>query len=291
MAAGEPVLPTLEVIRQVLAHRAEEIAFTPTHVFPVAAIVLQLDGLLREEWKDQVELSPTLFDAYPKGFPPPPDVSNLASTSYKLIDDESPVRTQQCLACVLRPGESPCLTCQSSGVMPLNDSDSMLTVTCTNCNGSGFVRCTTCDGARKSVACTVRYVNDKPIRQRRVFVPQVHPALRPYLEAAIEPAAAWPEEQRFDPEPTFVGSAYRGASAVQAEDAFHGFFYGDALSRCLAERRAAGSGLARYEMRTYAVPVLWLVREIAFAMAEHVAYVFDTTGELKLVRGTPSSML
>ena len=190
MAAGEPVLPTLEVIRQVLAHCAEEIAFTPTHVFPVAAIVLQLDGLLREEWKDQVELSPTLFDAYPKGFPPPPDVSNLASTSYKLIDDESPVRTQQCLACVLRPGESPCLTCQSSGVMPLNDSDSMLTVTCTNCNGSGFVRCTTCDGARKSVACTVRYVNDKPIRQRRVFVPQVHPALRPYLEAAIEPAAA-----------------------------------------------------------------------------------------------------
>jgi hypothetical protein len=210
-------------------------------------------------------------------------------TSYKLIDDERPSRTQQCLDCVVRPGESPCLACHGSGAVPLNDSDSLLTVTCPGCNGSGFVPCRTCDGARQTVACTVRYVNDKPVRQRRVFVPQVNPSLRPWLEAAIDPAARWSEDLRFDPEPSFVASAYRGASTVRAEDEFHGFFYGDALARCLAERKQAGSGLAKYEMGTYAVPVLWLVRELGFASAEHVAYFFDVTRTLRLVRGTPST--
>ena len=294
MAKGDPVLPTLEVVQQL-----EELAFTPsgvtkrgtpTRIFPVAAIVLQVDGILREEWKDQVELSPALFAAYPKGFAPPPDMNTLVDTSYKLIDDESPARTQPCLDCVLRPGESPCLSCQGSGVMPLEGSEGLLTGTCTDCNGSGYVRCTTCDGARESVLCTVRYVNDKPVHQRRVFVPQVHPSLRPYLEAAIEPSATWPEEQRFDPEPSFVGSAYRGAAAVRSEEDFHGFFYGDALARCIAESKQAGSGLAKYELRTYAVPALWLVREIGISHAEHVAYLFEPDGNLRLVRGSSTMM-
>ena len=287
MATGAPVLPTLDVIEQTLA--GDELPFTPTHVFPVAAIVLQLDGILREEWKDEVELSPTLFAAFPKGFAPPPDMSTQAESGYKIVDDESPVRTQACLHCVLRPGESPCVGCLGSGVMHLEHSDGLMTLSCSSCGGSGFGRCTTCDGARSAIACTVRYVNDKPVRQRRLFVPQVNAALRAYLEATLDPSAAWPEEQRFDPEPTFVGSAYRGASAVQAEDAFHGFFYGDALARCLAERKQAGSGLARYEMRTYAVPVLWLARETGFATAEHVGYFFEADGRLRLVRDFPST--
>lgn len=289
MAAGALAFPTLEVVQRVLASQGHELAFTPTHIFPVAAIVFQLDGMRREEWKDQVELSPSLFASYPKGLAPPTDLSKLVETSYKLLDDESPTRRQQCLECVLRPGESPCRTCVGSGMMPVSEGDALLTVACTGCGGSGFVRCITCDGARESIACTVRYVNDKPVHQRRVFVPQVHPALRSYLEAAIDPSASWPEERRFDPEPMFIASAYRGAATARAEEDFHGFFYGDTLARCLDERKQAGSGLAQYEVRTYAIPVLWLVREIGIAMAEHVAYVFDPRGTLRLVRGSPQA--
>ena len=40
------------------------------------------------------------------------------------------------------------------------------------------------------------------------------------------------EELRFDPSPSFVASAYRGASAVRAEDNFHAHYFGAALGAC-----------------------------------------------------------
>ena len=76
-----------------------------------------------------------------------------------------------------------------------------------------------------------------------------------------------------------IASAYRGASAVRAAEDFHGFFFGDVLARCLAARAEATTGLARFEMSTFAIPILWTVT----GEERNDAYFFDGAGALQHV--------
>lgn len=274
----EPLLPTLERIAAGLAARGQALPASPTRVFGIAPIVMQVDGMRREAWTDPVELSPRLFDAYPKGIVPPPDIARgLVETTYRVLDDDVLARRTRCMNCVLRPGLGPCPTCIGTGAATSAGED--LVSRCLSCGGSGFAQCTMCEGTTQVVACAVRYVTDRPVRLRRTFVPQVG-VVRGFLEAELDADSPWPQALAFDPQPAFVSSAYRGASSARSEDDFHGFFFGDAIAACLGARNELTTGLARFDVRTYAVPTLWLVWETPTGEA-HRAYFYDAKGALR----------
>jgi hypothetical protein len=261
-------LPTAGVVNEHLGG-----AFAPTEVFGVAAIVLQVDGVRREAWSDATELAVPLFESYPRGNAPPPEISAPAR-SHKIIDDAAKIETRRCSTCVIRPGFAPCAVCVGTGAGSSPD----LFNRCPACDGEGFLKCSACDGSMRVVACSIRYVNAEPVRVRRVLVPAVHASIRPFIEARIHADASWPDAQAVDPEPSLVASAYRGASAVRASEDFHGYFFGDALGQCLDARGDVTTGLARFNARTYAVPVLWTV-----TAERHTAYFYDESGILQVV--------
>ncbi|HEY1955702.1 MAG TPA: hypothetical protein VGH28_08815 [Polyangiaceae bacterium] len=271
-------LPTPEAVRAIVGE-----SFRPTDVFGVAALVLHVDGIRREAWSDATELSERLFASYPRGDVPPPvawsgagapmDAPTSQRGTYKTIDDAAPTRTTRCSTCIIQPGMSPCTLCMGTGAGSDPDPHSR----CIAC-ARGFVRCTTCEGTTRVVACSIRYVNDRLLRVRRAILPAMHPSIRPFVEARIPLEARWPDEHAFDPEPSLVGSAYRGASTVKAAEEFHGFFFGDAIATCLAARAELTTGLARFETATFALPILWAVTG-----ARHDAYFFDATHTLQHV--------
>lgn len=267
-----PYLPSLERV-QANPHLAATLpAAAPSHVYGAAAIVLQIDGLRREAWTDDVELSERLFAEYPKGFPPAPDRTRPAS--YKVIDDEVPAVRQRCMNCVLRPGFSPCVRCGGTGVI-YEVGDSPLMTRCPDCH-FGFSRCTTCEGTTVSVRARVRYVNDSPVNLRQLFVPELPKTIRSYVEGQISASLEWPEVLRFEPEPAMVGTAYRGASAVREPD-FHGFFFGDALMRTTGSIAQSTRDLVGSEVRAYGVAILWLVYE-AVEGTSHMAFFSQPDG-------------
>jgi hypothetical protein len=243
-------------------------------MFGVAAIVLQVDGVRREAWSDETELAVSLFESFPRGQVPPPEIDQKTH-SHKIIDDAAPSETRRCSTCVIKAGLSPCAVCVGTGAGSGNEQEDR----CFACKGEGFVRCSGCDGSTRVVACSVRYVNDQPVRIRRLFMPAVDPSIRPFIEAKIDADATWPADHAFDPEPGLVASAYRGAAAVRSAEDFHGFFFGDAVARCLAGRDEATTGLARFAARSFAVPILWTPDT-----EHHSAYFYDVLGALQVVQ-------
>jgi hypothetical protein len=260
----EPKIPTPEIVRDLVGG-----SFSPTEFFGVAAIILRLDGIRREAWSDETELGEALFASYPRGAIAAPELG--LARSFKTIDDAAGTKTQRCSMCVIRPGFAPCNVCLGSGAGATTE----ISDRCVGCNGEGYLRCSACDGSTRVVACSIRYVNDEVLRVRRALVPAVHGSIRPFLEARIPIDQDWPSSQAFDPEPSLVASAYRGAAAVAAVEDFHGYFFGDALGACLRARSELTTGLARFEMRTFAIPVLWTVTR-----EKHDAYFFDALGDL-----------
>jgi hypothetical protein len=261
-------LPTPALVREEIGE-----AFAPREIFGVAALVLQVDGVRRSAWSAKTELAVPLFETYPRGDAPLPEIAADAC-SYKLIDVTAPTETRRCSSCTIRPGFAPCAVCVGNG----GGSDTNTFAVCDACAGEGFLRCSTCGGTTHVVACSIRYVNDAPVRIRRVIMPAVHAAIRPFVEARIHADAGWSDAHAFDPEPSLVASAYRGASAVRNPEDFHGFFFGDALGECYSARSEATTGLARFAARTYAIPVLWTVTG-----DEHAAYFYDESDVLQRV--------
>ncbi len=235
--------------------------------------MLQVDGIRREAWSDDTELGEQLFATYPRGAIAPPELG--VGRSFKTIDDAKETKAQRCSTCVIRPGFAPCTICLGSGKGASTEAFDH----CVGCDGLGFLKCSACDGTTRVVACAVRYVDDHVVTVRRALVPAVHPSIRPFIEARIPSDVPWPEVHAFDPEPSMVASAYRGASAaMRAAEDFHGYFFGDALATCLATRAELTTGLARFKMRTFAVPILWTVTN-----ETHEAFFFDPYGKLERV--------
>ncbi|CAN5120147.1 hypothetical protein BH09MYX1_BH09MYX1_53440 [soil metagenome] len=285
-----PLLPTYENVVASLREDGKSPPLTPTRVFAVAAIVLQIDGVRREEWTDDVEISPALFSRFPRGIvPSTSDLSVRVDTSYKVLDDTKPTRTYECMNCVLQKGWLRCHNCDGSGQVGAPDG---IQKTCPGCDGTGNILCPVCEGERRAVSCTVRYVNDRPVHSRQVFVPQVHDSLRTVLASSIDPMSLWREDLAFDPSPSLVSSAYRGASAVRAEDNFHGHYFGAALTASLAAKDESIAGLARYKQTFFAIPVLWLVQEKGSLTGEdrHVAYFYDAARNLRVANASTSGV-
>lgn len=279
-----PLLPTYDDVRA--ATELVPLSSAPTHVFRVAAIVLQVDGVRREEWTDDAELSPALFARFPRTAAPPPDPAPpWTAKSYRVLDEAKPPRTTRCLSCAVTPGFALCPRCGGRRAFPDDGSD-----VCLACDGSGRTKCPTCDGEREVVSFTVRYVDDRPHRVRQLFVPQVHDSLRSELAGAILADARWDEELAFDPAPAFVASAYRGATAVRAADAFHGHYFGNALDAALAARDSSTTGVVSFRQRFFAIPILWLVQagEAGEVRDRHSAYFYDSARRLRQVLAVPT---
>jgi hypothetical protein len=262
------LLPSPELVRARVGP-----SFSPTDVYGVAAIVLRVDGVRRHAWSDDTELAERLFESYPRGAIPAPELVP-ESRNFKTIDDAGSTTARRCSRCIIRAGFEPCPLCLGTGA----GSGSDPAAKCYACVGEAFIPCSGCDGTTRVVACAVRYVNDHFVRMRRVLVPPVSKAIRSFLEARIAVDAPWSKEHAFDPEPSMVASAYRGASAVRAAEDFHGFFFGDALARCLDARAEATTGLARFETSTFAIPILWTVTG-----ERDDAYFFDASGTFQHV--------
>ncbi len=262
------LLPSPAIVRDRIGS-----SFSPTDVFGVAAIVFRVDGVRRHAWSDETELAERLFQSYPRGAIPAPELVP-ESRNFKTIDDAETTNARRCSKCIIRPGFEPCPLCLGTGAGSSSDAGDK----CYACSGAAFIPCTGCDGTTRVVACAIRYVNDHFVRVRRVLVPQVPASIRSFVEARISADAPWSKEHAFDPEPGMVASAYRGASAVRAAEDFHGFFFGDALARCLAARAEATTGLARFETSAFAIPILWTVTG-----THDDAYFFDAAGALQHV--------
>jgi predicted component of type VI protein secretion system len=267
------VLPSPEVVRERVGS-----SFSPTNVFGIAAIVLRVDGVRRHAWSDETELAERLFHSYPRGAIPAPELVP-ESRNFKTIDDAEATHARRCSKCIIRPGYEPCPMCNGTGAGSGSDPGAK----CYACSGAAFIPCTDCDGTTRVVACAVRYVNDHFVRVRRVLVPQVSTSIRSFVEARISADAPWSKDHAFDPEPGMVASAYRGASAMRSAEDFHGFFFGDALTRCLDARAEATTGLARFETSAFAIPILWAVTGEPTRGERHDAYFFDATGSLQHV--------
>jgi len=265
------ILPSPELMRARVGP-----TFSPASIFGVAAIVLRVDGVRRHAWSDETELAERLFAKYPRGAIPAPELVP-ESRNFKTIDDVVATTASRCSKCVIRPGFEPCPLCLGTGAGSGSSAD--VGDRCYACHGEGFISCSGCDGTTRVVACAIRYVNDHFVRVRRVLVPAVSPAIRSLLEARISADDPWSMEHAFDPEPNMVASAYRGASTVRAAEDFHGFFFGDALAHCLAARAQATTGLVKFEISTFAIPILWTVT----GEDRNDAYFFDAAGELQHV--------
>jgi hypothetical protein len=261
-------LPTPEVLRETLGS-----SFPSGSVHQVAALVLQVDGVRREAWSGEAELAVPLFEKYPPEPIPAPEIG-APGRSHKRIDDAVKTETRRCSTCVIRAGFQPCTVCVGTGA---GGSDPTFPH-CIACSGEGFVKCSACEGTTRVVACSIRYVNDAPVRIRRALVPPVDSSVRSFIEARIRPDATWSNEHAFDPEPVIVASAYRGAESVRAPEDFRGFYFGEALASCIAARSEATTGLARFVARVYAVPILWVLHG-----SHHRAFFFDESGAVQSV--------
>jgi hypothetical protein len=260
-------LPTPRLAHTLLsAEPALAALAAPTRTFAAAAIVMQLRGIRRSEWLDEVDMPAALYQGFPRGLPPRP-TSVVTRTSYKLIPDDAASREGPCTHCAVTGGGGVfCPTCKGSGRAMIGDESF---AACFACAGTGRIACSTCDGTMRVVHTTVRYVDDQPIAVDLEFVPHLEPRISRKIEDAIEPSHAWPDALRFDPQPQVVATAYRGASSVREPD-FHGFFFGDAMPRALAALGQVGveNGIVAHEARCFAVPILWLVWERANASHE-----------------------
>ena len=260
------LLPTPEALRDTLGP-----SFQGTPI-PLAALVLQVDGVRREAWSAQTELGVRMFERYSREPIPSPEIG-APECSHKRIDDAASTATRRCSTCVIRPGFQPCTVCVGTGA-----GGEQPYARCSACTGEGFVPCSACDGTTRVVACSIRYVNDQPVRIRRALLPVMDSSVRSFVEATIRADATWPDEHAFDPEPVIVASAYRGAESVRAPTDFQGFPFNEALGACIAARAEATTGLARFTTRVYAVPILCTTRG-----SHHHAYFFDEAGSLQTV--------
>ena len=102
-------LPSPEVVRDRVGP-----SFAPTNVFGVAAIVLRVDGVRRHAWSDETELAERLFESYPRGAIPAPELVP-ESRNFKTIDDAGATNARRCSKCVIRPGFEPCPLCLGTG--------------------------------------------------------------------------------------------------------------------------------------------------------------------------------
>lgn len=282
-------LPSLARARSLLPEDTQ-IASDPSQTFAAAAIVLQTDGVRREVWDDDVELSERLFEQYPRGAPPAPQLFTdgerngpfSTTLNYKMIPDDSIGRRGPCTNCAVTRGRVFCGGCNGTGQYFVSDIPSP----CSGCNGTGMIPCGACDGSGIAITTKVRYVNDHQIRLRRVFVPNIGKTLIARVTSEIDPNAEWNPSFAFEPQPQVVASAYRGASAVREPD-YHGFHFGDALPRTLEAMAELSreKGIVLQANRCYAVPLLWLVYGTDPSHASHVVLVAQPDGSLVSVSG------
>src|SRR4029077_19620953 len=108
-----------------------------------------VDGVRRNAWSDETELAERLFEKYPRGAIPAPELVP-ESRNFKTIDDAEATRAKRCSMCVTRPGFAPCSVCVGTGAGS-NTSDAA--DKCYACRGEGFLPCSACDGTTKVVAC------------------------------------------------------------------------------------------------------------------------------------------
>jgi len=264
------ILPSLDRARAELVgddELARIIATDPSRAFAAAAIVLHSDGVLREQWDDDVEMSDALFARFPRGLAPAPAAAN-ANATYKFIPDDAIARRGPCTHCSITRGKVFCPTCDGAGTVMSGD----VPIGCAACASVGMIPCPNCDGSAVCVSVKVRYVSDKWLTIRRLFVPNLGP-LRSKVEPLIDPSDVWPAEHVFEPQPQVVASAYRGASSVREPD-FNGFFFGDALGQAISAIGELASGSTR---TCFAVPVLWLVWE-GLERVVHVGLVAQPHG-------------
>ena len=281
--AAAPFLPTLARAR---AEHLDLPPGPPKEERRLAALVVLAAMMRRESWEEEAQVSRSAAKALQPGEPPAPDA--FEPQSHRRLAAE--LGTSRCTMCAATPGQLRCRICRGAGRVP-----------CTNPLGSpcscetGFVPCPQCDGAGESARVRIRYLFDRPVALREIYVPAeltCVPELFSFESGfeGILGAAIPPESLRcHDLRPRVGGSAYRGGEREIAPE-FRGHGFGDTVDKATAALGAVGAGgkLVRSAVRAYAWPLLWL-RYTPFPGAAHEAVVFaDPDGALRAIQGRPT---
>jgi hypothetical protein len=244
----------------------------------VAALVVIGTILRRESWDEEMELGGQIFASLQMGDPPVPQMF-IEQSFQRLV---KVIETHPCRMCNVHPGHSACRICGGSGQIDF--------FTQCSCRG-GFVLCRTCLGSKISNQVRIRYLHDRSISLREVYVPSAFthvPALFSFeraLEKIVDIRVDPPECLRcHDLSPRTAGAtAYRGGGRETPPD-FRGHDFTDTIDKALKSLAALGKGGAviLYEIRAYAWPVLWLHYQ-----AHDVAIFTGRDGALHAHAGAP----
>jgi len=221
----------------------------PHFLRPLAAITLFARVQMRELRDEEMEVSERVAETMPKKLPPEPE--DWITQSLAILAEVKERRT--CTLCGVRPGFGFCPFCNGTGT-------TRMLVGCTECAGTGWVTCTTCDGAKHVCIATVRHVDDRDVAIKYTFVPATTPTLEELLTAAFD--AEEPAEcLRFDLDLRNVNAPYRTADdGVSEQGAFRGHSFAESLERTrdLVDRLGGTGTWVREEVRAYARPFLWV---------------------------------
>lgn len=270
-----PWLPTLD------RARADGLALPlgdPAEERRVAALVVHAGMIRREGWEEEVQLGPAAADRIERGEPEP--AYELAGQSYLRLGAQ--LGEERCTMCPEKPGRSRCRVCKGVGTIDMWGQKC-------SCK-KGYVRCPQCEGSGTALRVRLRYLHDRPISLREIYVPPEMgfvPALFGFegsLERIIDTEHP-PEALRcHDLRPREVStSAYRGGGKIVEPD-FHGHRFAGTIEKAVEALRAAGAKgrIVAQAIRAYAWPLLWL----RYRLPEREAVIFaDPGGALQVFPG------
>src|SRR5687768_15065726 len=143
------------------------LSLEPAATSSMAAVILVTRMLVRKDWTDEAELSPSDYEKLSATAPSVPrsdDPHRFFKRDYRYRGANE--RRVRCTMCVLKGGYVTCGLCAGSGKTPSDE-------VCGPCGGSGLVPCHVCNATGECFVVNMHYTSDSPIEDRRVVMPSL----------------------------------------------------------------------------------------------------------------------
>ena len=276
---------SLPLPRSIFDKEIDLLSLEPAATSSMAAVILVTRMLVRKDWTDEAELSPSDYEKLSATAPSVPrsdDPHRFLKRDYRYRGGNE--RRVRCTTCVVKGGLLTCGVCEGSGKTPSYVEHSPTGEVCTPCRGSGLAPCHVCTGTGECIVVNMHYTSDSPIEDRRVVMPSLVGDLDDNIARAIGLIPTFPEAFRVDLQPTMIASAYRGAMSAGKPELF-GFDYLDAWDRARASLPKSPPNTILREDEAWGWPFL-CVRWLVEGKSIDAGIVVDETGSWRAVFAT-----